>query len=148
MAEKGLSKDGAIRTKIGIVLLCNRDGLPIRWEVVPGASPDSGTMLDTLEEIKGLSWVRDVPLVCDRAMGRTSLIEKMNDMGITFLTAISRTEYVNFAESLNTHKVDFPLDGLAEKVIAEKAGKHISAKKHFVKVYDDLFAIDLGHTEI
>ena len=148
MAEKGLSKDGAIRTKIGIVLLCNRDGLPIRWEVVPGASPDSGTMLDTLEEIKGLSWVRDVPLVCDRAMGRTSLIEKMNDMGITFLTAISRTEYVNFAESLNTHKVDFPLDGLAEKVIAERAGKHISAKKHFVKVYDDLFAIDLGHMEI
>ncbi len=40
-AQKGLSKDGAIRTKIGIVLLCNKEGLPLRWDVVAGASQDS-----------------------------------------------------------------------------------------------------------
>ncbi len=50
LAQKGLSKDGAIRKKIGIVLLCNREGLPLRWDVVAGDSQDSVSMLEVLSD--------------------------------------------------------------------------------------------------
>lgn len=58
VAEKGLGKDGVIRRQIGIVLLCNKNGFPLRWEVVGGSSTDKTTMLNTLNDIKDLNWVK------------------------------------------------------------------------------------------
>lgn len=143
-AQKGLSKDGAIRTKIGIVLLCNRDGLPIRWDVVSGSSQDSATMLGVLDDVKGLSWIQGIPLVCDRAMGRSSLIQKMHEKNILFLTALSRHEYTNYAGSLLSSPIEFDYANLSDEEIAEKARLVISKRKNFVKVRDDLFCTDLG----
>lgn len=148
LAQKGLAKDGAIRTKIGIVLLCNRDGFPLRWEVVPGAASDSVTMTKTLDEVKHFPWLDGVPLVCDRAMGRTSLIQKMHEMKITFLTAVSRHEFMNYGATLAKERISFPLDDLTEDEIAVKAGKIIGKSKEFTKIRDDLFATDLGQVEV
>jgi len=147
-AQKGLSKDGAIRTKIGIVLLCNREGLPLRWDVVAGASQDSTIMLDMLDSIKRLSWVRGVPLVCDRAMGRSSLFQKMYEMNIVFLTALSRHEYTNYAGSLLDSPIEIDCEGLSDAEITEKARSAIEEREDFVKVREDLFTIDLGKTEV
>jgi transposase len=148
LAQKGLSKDGAIRTKIGIILLCNREGLPLRWDVVAGAGSDSTSMLEMLDNIKGLPWVKGVPLVCDRAMGRSSLIQKMHEMGILFLTALSRHEYSNYAGSILNQPIDFDCEDMAVEEIAEKARAAIEEKTGFIKVRDDLFTIDLGKIEV
>jgi len=125
-AKNGLSKDGAVRKKIGIVLLCNRDGFPLRWQTVAGSSNDGGIMTDVLDEIKNFTWVKGVPLVCDRAMGRSSLIQKMHDKGIMFLTALARGEYVNYAGKLPISNVDVVGDGLTEELIAAAATAQIA----------------------
>jgi len=147
-AQKGLSKDGAIRTKIGIVLLCNKDGLPLRWDVVAGANQDGATMVEVLDDVKSLSWIKGIPLVCDRAMGRTSLIQKMYEMGIMFLTALSRHEYTNYAGCLLDSAIDFDYAGLSDDEICEKAHRIISKRKGFFKVRDDLFTTDLGAIKV
>lgn len=147
-AQKGLSKDGAIRTKIGIILLCNAEGLPLRWDVVAGASQDGTAMLEMLDDIKSLSWVKEIPLVCDRAMGRSSLIQKMHKMDIKFLTALSRHEYTNYAGRLLDSPIEFDFENLSDKEIGEKALKIIENRKNFAKVREDLFTTDLGEIEV
>ncbi len=147
-AQKGLSKDGAIRRKIGIVLLCNKEGLPLRWDVIAGAKQDSTTMLEVLDDVKNLAWIKGIPLVCDRAMGRTSLIQEMHEMGIMFLTALSRHEYTNYAGGLLESPIEFDYVGLSDEEICENARKIISKRKGFFKVRDDLFTTDLGTIEV
>ncbi len=105
-------------------------------------------MLNTLEKIKELPWTKGVPLVCDRAMGKTSLLQKMHGMGITFLTALTRHEYTNYAGALAKSRIVFPLKGLSEKEIAAIARLMIATNTDFAKVSDDLFAIDLGAMEV
>lgn len=147
-AQKGLSKDGAIRTKVGIVLLCNKEGLPLRWDVVAGASQDSTIMIEMLDDIKSLPWVRGVPLVCDRAMGRSSLFQKMYKMNIIFLTALSRHEFSNYASSLLDSPIEIKCEGLSVDEATKKVRSFIEERKDLVKVQDDLFTIDLGRTEV
>jgi transposase len=148
VAEKGLSKDGAIRKQIGVVLLCNKDGLPMRWEVVGGASTDNRTMTNTIEEVRHLNWISGVPLVCDRAMGQTSTILKLYKFGVQFLTAVTRLEYANYGAALAKDSLEFEIDRLTEEDIASKARSLIRKSKRFTEVSPDLFTIDLGTVSV
>lgn len=148
LAEKGLSKDGIVKTKIGILLLCNREGLPLRWEVIAGASAESGAMIDLLGDIKDLPWIKGVPLVCDRAMGKTSLFQKMQEMHVLFLTALTRHEYLSYAGELIKASVSFPVNDLSRDQIIEKARALIAGNKSFSMEAENLFTIDLGLTEV
>lgn len=148
LAEKGLSKDGAIRKQIGVVLLCNQDGFPLRWEVVGGSSTDNRTMLNTLDEVRHLNWIAGVPLICDRAMGQTSSIQKLHTFGIQFLTAVTRLEYANYGAALAKEGLEFDFDGLTETDIAAKARSMIKQSKRFTEVSTDMYTIDLGHVSL
>jgi hypothetical protein len=55
MAERAKTKEGSVQRKIGIVLLCNEHGLPIRWEVIPGTRSDPKSMTEMIRSITGLS---------------------------------------------------------------------------------------------
>jgi len=72
MAEKAKTKEGIVERKIGIVLLCNEHGYPLRWSVIPGRRADSVAMHDVFEDIRGLDWLGNTPVVCDRAMGTSA----------------------------------------------------------------------------
>lgn len=72
LAGLGKTKEGCLRQKVGIVLLCNEHGLPLRWTVVSGKAPDCRVMEEMLQSIAGLSWVGEAPVVMDRAMGKTA----------------------------------------------------------------------------
>jgi transposase len=148
LAETSLCKDGAFRKKIGIVLMCTKDGLPLRWEMVSGKSPDKITMIEMLEDIKSLSWLRGVPIVCDRAVGQTSAIQKMYFQNIMFLTAITRLEYVNYTKNLVPLDLSLTLDNLSRDEIVIQARKIISNNKQFAQVDQDLFTTDLGLIDI
>jgi hypothetical protein len=88
-AKRGKTKEGMVQRKIGIVLLCNEHGYPLRWEVIEGTQNDSVAMTKMLQSIAGLSWTRETPLVCDRAMGKTAHLRDMLATGIRFLTALT-----------------------------------------------------------
>src|ERR1043165_6403181 len=93
MAARAKTKEGRVERKIGIVLLCNQHGYPMRWEVIHGRESEVVAMSRMLALVGGLSWAQQVPLVCDRAMGRTAQIREMLAAGLHFVTALTITEY-------------------------------------------------------
>ncbi|MBD3156853.1 transposase [Candidatus Peregrinibacteria bacterium] len=142
LAEMGKTKEGLLRKKIGIVLLCNEDGFPIRWDVIIGNQNDSITMTDMIESIKSVSWMKGVPLVCDRAMGKTAQIADLSSMGVFYVTALTRTEFA-------TYTTDLPLLELIEEDLEDKqklveiATKKIKATP-WIEIDESLFVFDFG----
>lgn len=148
LAERGKTKEGFVRRKISIVLLCNDNGYPLRWEVLGGCESDNVTIGNMLRSIAGLSWVGDAPVVCDRSMGNTAPIREMLATGLRFLTALVVTEFDSYAPSIPhdafTHlepqgESSSPQDVEEAARCAEKAGLE--------KVTDNLFVMDLGVIE-
>lgn len=148
VAERAKTKEGFVARKIGIVLLCNQRGYPLRWQVVPGASHDSKTMLGMLESISGLRWVSEAPIVCDRAMGKTATIKAMSQLKLRFLTALTTTEFTSYgADRLPCERLaglkpetvdDAKLENEAIKIVTAAGMKEVD---------HNLFAIDLGIVE-
>lgn len=146
MAERAKTKEGLVQRKIGIVLLCNEHGLPLRWEVIPGARNDSISMTDMLRSIAGLSWVGDAPIVCDRAMGKTAQIRDMIATGLRFLTALTITEFNSYSDAIpHAAFADFKLDVDEAQNIAEATRR--AANSGLAKESDNLFVLDLGTIE-
>jgi hypothetical protein len=136
MAELGKTKEGFVKRKVGIVLLCNEHGYPLRWEVVPGAAHDSKTMTEMVEAISKLTWVGEAPIVCDRAMGKTAQLRTLALSGLRFLTALTLPEFGAYAELPD---VELSADVEAAVRAVTAAGME--------KVQDNLYVKDLGTVE-
>lgn len=100
LARKGKTKEGLVRRKIGIVLLVNEDGYPLRWQVVHGKSYDAHVMQEIVDSIAECDWAIDVPLVCDRIMGRKTALGQMASSGMKFLTAIPAVEIDGYTDRI------------------------------------------------
>lgn len=136
IAELGKTKEGFIKRKVGIVLLCSEDGYPLRWEVVSGAAHDSKTMTEMVEAISGLAWVGEAPIVCDRAMGKTAQLRTLATSKLRFLTALTLPEFGAYAE----------LPEIGPSADADAAVRAILAAG-MEKVQDNLYVKDLGTVE-
>jgi hypothetical protein len=147
MAERDRTKEGLRNVrKIGIVLLCNQHGYPLRWQVVPGKRRDPQCMEHMVGLVENLEWVRSVPFVCDRAMGHAAAVARLVASGLLFLTSTRRTEIATYTE-------DLPSDAFAEispigndlslEFDIERAQKTAEAAG-MEKVEDLLFVKDLG----
>lgn len=147
-AARAKTKEGFVARKIGIVLLCNQRGYPLRWEVVSGSAHDSKTMLGMLESVAELRWVGNAPVVCDRAMGKTATIVEMSRLGLRFVTALTTTEFPSYGgerlpyQALAKLK---PSSACDAKVEQEAAGLVVAAG--MTKADDNLFVMDLGIIE-
>lgn len=147
MAERNRTKEGfSNKRKIGIVLVCNEHGYPIRWKVVPGKRRDNICMEDMLDEIQGTDWIGQTPLVCDRAMGRAKSVARLYDSGVRFLTATTRPEIDSYTQAiphepfLELHPVGSEATLAAEMEVAGKTAEAAGLTK-----LDDLhYVLDLG----
>lgn len=92
MAHRGLVKEGTWHRRIGIALLCDEKGLPMRWATVPGNHDERRTMLDIIQHVAELPWVQGVPLVVDRALGSGTHVAEMLESGVHFVTAVPAPE--------------------------------------------------------
>jgi len=144
LAEKNKTKEGLYRKKIGIVLMCNQDGYPLRWEVVPGRRHDSKTMSALIDALEKVGWLGEAPLVCDRAMGKTAQLKWLLQTGHRFLTALLKDEYEAYAKSIPHHALD-TVDASADDAVdqAARAVEAVGLKR----VKDDLYVLDLGLVE-
>jgi hypothetical protein len=100
LAVVGKTKEGLFQRKIGIVLLCDPEGYPLRWEVIAGNTAEQPAMLEMIRAAGDLPWLRDAPIVCDRAMGRSSYIAELAATGLQFITALAAPEFEAYAESM------------------------------------------------
>jgi len=151
LAAPGKTKEGLIQQKIGIALLCNERGYPLRWEVVSGASADCTIMTRMLRSVAGLSWLGQAPVVCDRAMGHTAQLVDMDQSGLRFLTALTVSEMGAYAQGLpwlalaDLHPAPSD-DPRQQEAVAKQAATAAQAAGMAV-VDDDLLVMDLGVVE-
>jgi hypothetical protein len=145
VAEKAFTKEGRYEYAIGIVLLCTAAGLPLRWEVVSARNHDSLVMTKLLGQVAGLEWMREVPVVVDRAMGRTANLRDLTATGLRFITALTTLEFDAYAAGA------LPGAALAHLTastpdLALKAAAAVSAAG-LQQVSDTLYLRDLGVVE-
>jgi hypothetical protein len=149
LAKKGKTKEGMYQKKIGIVLLCNEQGHPLRWEVVEGNSAEAPVMLGVMRTVQQMPWLGGTPIVCDRAMGRSAYIREMLDAGVPFITALITPEF-------DSYGVKLPADALADlapatlrdqldQCAAEAAER--ARQTDLCQLTDNLFYTDLGVVE-
>lgn len=150
MAQRDRTKEGfKNKHKIGIALLCNEHGYPLRWQVVPGKRRDQLCMQDMLAQVEDVDWIGDAPLICDRAMGQAKSVARLVDSGLRFLTATTRPEIDSYTDAipdrlfreLNPVGSEATLQGemAVAAATAEAAGLQ--------KVDDLLYVLDLGVCE-
>jgi len=150
LAQRDRTKEGLTnRHKIGIVLLCNEHGYPLRWRVVPGKRRDQLCMQDMLDQIEDADWIGDAPLVCDRAMGQAKSVARLVDSGIRFLTATTRSEIASYTDAIP----DEPFRGLnpvgSEATLEDEmtVAARTAEEAGLQKVDDQLYVYDLGVCE-
>lgn len=146
LAERTRTKEGIPNKRaIGIVLLADRHGRPVRWEVLGGKTKDHTAMEDMVDRVKGVDWLQGAPVVFDRAMGREATLKRLLDSGLHFLTAApvttigSHTDEVPHGEFADQAMVDGP--GYEEEVrLATRTARRIGMEE----VDGSLFVKDLG----
>jgi hypothetical protein len=93
MAAKMTDKEGVYRRRVGIVLLCDQRGFPLRWRVLDGRYHDATALLDMAKEAAELDWVRDQHVVIDRAVGNAGGVQTLLESGLRFITALPWVEF-------------------------------------------------------
>ncbi len=152
LAQRGKTKEGMIRRKVGIVLLCNEQGYPLRWDVLPGKRQDGQAMSEMIAALEQVDWVGVAPLVCDRAMGKSVYVDNLARSGLRFLTALPVDEYDSYTDRI-PHQAFAKLPVRSDKdwgpawnedlERARKAARHSGLER----LSDDCFLLDLHHIE-
>jgi hypothetical protein len=149
LAEKAKTKEGVIERKIGIVLLCNDRGFPMRWEVIAGKRPEPPAMHDVFDKVRGLDWVGDTPIVCDRIMGCSAELAKLLSTDVRFVTALRSNEWASYTTGV-PHACIADLQPASEESpsdpCAEEAARRVMAAG-MQCVSSTLYVLDLGVIE-
>ncbi len=145
LAVRGKTKVGIVSRKIGIVLLCNQSGYPLRWEVIRGNCSDSVAMTEMAQAISGLEWVGDAPVVLDRAMGKSAQVRALAGTKLRFLTALTRPEFCTYAPGLPWAEVE-GLTCADPSELAAEAARCLEAAG-MKKVDERLLVLDCGVVE-
>jgi len=147
MATRGRTKEGLSNYyKIGIALLCNERGYPVRWKVLSGRTRDAQALTLMVEDLESLAWPNDVPVVFDRAMGHAGAVARLVSSDLCFLTAVRRSEIGSYTDllpvsGLDEIRCDEDEDDLDQafgqaSAVVETAGMQ--------KIHDRLYVLDLG----
>lgn len=136
MAQKGRDKEGIYRRRIGLALLCDPRGYPIRWKTLPGRYHEFVVMEDMCGQLTKEAWVGTSPVVMDRAMGRAGNVEFLVASGLRFLTALALDEFTQY--SARIPQVDVHGDATEASLVAW------AFRNGFTRVRADRFVLDLG----
>jgi len=164
LAERGRTKEGLRnRRKIGVVLMCDQLGFPLRWNVTPGKRDDKTCMSELIDQLQGALWLGDAPIVCDRAMGQASGVDKLLRSGFRFLVAIPRNEIDSYHVTVPTELLDqlepecdpdlsgddLPYTDLDNSAFDKDVGIAASTaiKAGLTRVANNLFVLDLGMSQ-
>jgi hypothetical protein len=146
LAEKGKTKLGHVRRKVGIVMLCNEHGYPLRWKTVPGNQHDSKSMLGLLAEAPDVSWLHELPVVLDRALGKPAHLRALLSSKLRFITAMTSDQIRPLAgDQLPQVELD-ELDDDDETAL--KQVKEAICSVGFRRVDDRLYVFDVGVREV
>jgi transposase len=95
------SSESDIRKRIGIVLLSNNEGYPLRWKTIGGRTMDVTGMGEMAKGLKDVEWLQGVPIVFDRAMGSEKTVRGLLATNIRFLTAARSNDIDSYLAPLS-----------------------------------------------
>lgn len=137
------------RRCLGIVLLANEHGFPLRWKVVGGKTKDWAAMEGLLADIGQVDWLKDTPVVFDRAMGNQKTVATLKAAErLRFLTAAHVTAIESYTKELPYAAVcDLQIEGTDESYEQDIERVARAARKAgFDEIHSRLFAIEIGVT--
>lgn len=151
LARSGKTKEGFVRKKVGIVLLCDQRGYPLHWEVIAGNTADCCAMTQTMKEVARLDWARGAPIVVDRAMGRSAQIREMAKTGLRFLTALTVNEFPAYSDRIPFAPFQ-DIEPSGDDAQAEERGAQaaaaVAAAAGMSKAEENLYVLDLGTSDV
>lgn len=113
----GHCKEG-YKNHVVLALVVNRDGLPFYWEVLPGCTTDSNTIIWLLDCCKGRFANMEMTLVFDRGMVSDDNLARLEANRIKYITAMDRNQMENICG------IDFTeFNHLDSDKVEEQAGK-------------------------
>lgn len=144
LAQPSVDKEGVRRRKIGIVLLCDQDGFPLRWEVFRGRESEIPAMLRMVDSVRHAGWVGEAPLVVDRALGSSAQLTQLSHSGLRFVTALLRSEFPTYAPCIPHEALaNMDINGPTAADKAAEAGQGAGLDR----VSDNLYVRDFGIVE-
>ena len=87
----GLCKEG-YDNHVVLALVVNKDGLPFYWEVLPGNTADSKTIIWLVEKLKKRFQGISCTLVFDRGMVSDENLNTLEDTGIHYISAMDKNQ--------------------------------------------------------
>ena len=93
----GHCKEG-YKNHVVLALVVNRDGLPFYWEVLPGCTTDSNTIIWLLDSCKERFTNMEMTLVFDRGMVSDDNLARLEANRIKYITAMDRNQIENICE--------------------------------------------------
>jgi hypothetical protein len=146
LAVHRVTKEGLRRRRIGIVLLCDQRGLPLRWATLPGSHYEARTMMGVIDAVHQLPWARHLPLVADRAMGRGVTVEELLARDVRCVTAVPAPEIAGYSARIPLGIFDQVRLGASErkdpKTVA--ALRTVALGAGFREVSPTRYVLDLG----
>jgi hypothetical protein len=139
MAHKGRDKEGIYRRRIGLVMLCDQRGFPLRWHTLDGRFHDPTSLAEMAREAAQLPWTRGLPLVMDRAAGHAGATQALHDLGVHYLTAIPDSELMSSGAPIPWDVVD----GLQQETEIAGLQRRLRAAS-FLEHSADRYVWDLG----
>ena len=131
---------------LGIVLLVNEHGFPLRWQVVGGKTKDWTAMEGLLRAIGQVPWLERTLIVFDRAMGNRSTVAELKGANLHFLTAAHRNAIESYTTALPADAfADVQIEGTDASYEDDIAAVAEAARKAgFAEIHERLFVYDLG----
>jgi AraC-like DNA-binding protein len=147
MAEQTKTKSELPHKRcLGIVLLANGHGYPMRWKVVGGKSKDWHAMGGLLDDIGKVDWLQNRPIIFDRAMGNQTNVAALKNRELYFLTAAHVSAIESYTKTLPFDAFkEVELEGTDESYEQDidKVAK-AARKAELEEIHPRLFALELG----
>ena len=86
LRQPGFSKNGKHReSQVLLALMVTPEGLPIGWEVLPGASFEGGSLVPAIQRLRAIHDLRRVICVADRGMMSAANLEALEAAGCFYI---------------------------------------------------------------
>lgn len=148
MAEQTRTKNEMPNKRcLGIVLLANEYGYPLRWKVVGGKTKDWDAMGSLLDEIGDIEWLQQTPVVFDRAMGNQKTVAALKAaQTVKFLTAAHVTSIESYTKNLPFQAfANVAIEGTDESYEQDiERVAQVARSAGLEEINPRLFVIDLG----
>ncbi|MFQ5821981.1 MAG: IS1634 family transposase [Candidatus Heimdallarchaeota archaeon] len=128
---------GGYENHVVLALVVNKNGLPFYWEVLPGCTADSTTMIWLLERLKNifnLKELKEITFVFDRGIVSDDNLALLEANEIKYISAMDRNQIENITD------IDFtPFSDL----LVEKIDEQVYDLPGFFKINEKTFAREI-----